>query len=233
MTSTLARRAVLAASFALAAPFALARPVSLAGSGATETYDCDGDNATISGSANTVTLKNCDSIRVLGSGNRVRAERPSSIAVLGSNNKVTWTGSREPKISNLGVGNSVNEAARSAKESAPDAVGNDGSGNAAGVDEDGEVTLKPGGRDLVLKEDGETATHDCHGRDAVVKGDDNTYRFRGCRKVVINGDGNTVDAGAVEALDVRGDGNTVSWTAAGNGKPRIRDEGTGNTIRGK
>jgi hypothetical protein len=34
----------------------------------------------------------------------------------------------------------------------------------------------------------------------------------------------------VDTLDVRGDGNTVSWRGA---KPRVRDEGSGNTIRGR
>lgn len=220
MSSTFARHAVSAALLALAAPLAFARPVSVAGSGMTESYDCDGDDATVSGSGNTLTLKNCDRIRVMGTDNRVSAVKPVSITVLGTNNEVTWTGGREPKISNLGIGNTVKEAARSAKESAPDAAGKGGTGTSAGAD-------------LVLKEDGETASHDCRGRDVVVKGDGNTYRFQGCRKVVINGDNNTVDAGSVEALDVRGDGNTVSWRAQGDGKPRIRDEGIGNTVRGK
>jgi hypothetical protein len=229
MNPAIARRIVLSAFVALAAPLVHAKPVSVAGSGANEVYDCAGDNANVSGSGNDVTLRNCDSVRVMGSGNTVRAFKPTSITVMGTNNKVTWTGSREPKISNLGVGNTVDEAERAGKEGAPDTVVKSGSGSVS-VDGDGGATVKSSRPDLVLKEDGQTATHDCRGTDVVVKGDRNTYRFRECGRVVINGDDNTIDAGNVDALDVRGDGNTVSWRGA---KPRVRDEGSGNTIRGR
>jgi hypothetical protein len=207
MNPAIARRVVLSAFVALAAPLAEARSVSVAGSGANEVYDCAGDNASIGGSGNDVTLRNCDNVRVTGSGNTVRAYKPTSITVRGTNNRVTWTGSREPKISNLGYGNTVDEADRAGKEGAPDTVVKSGS-----VDGDGDVTVKSSRPDLVLKEDG------------------NTYRFRDCGRVVINGDDNTIDAGTVDTLDVRGDGNTVSWRGA---KPRVRDEGSGNTIRGR
>jgi hypothetical protein len=225
MNPAIARGVVFSAFVALAAPLAEARSVSVAGSGANEVYDCAGDNASIGGSGNDVTLRNCDNVRVTGSGNTVRAYKPTSITVRGTNNRVTWTGSREPKISNLGYGNTVDEADRAGKEGAPDTVVKSGS-----VDGDGDVTVKSSRPDLVLKEDGQTATHDCHGTDVVVKGDGNTYRFRDCGRVVINGDDNTIDAGTVDTLDVRGDGNTVSWRGA---KPRVRDEGSGNTIRGR
>jgi len=232
MKSAIVHGVFVATLFALAAPPAHARNVTVAGNSVTDSYDCDGADATITGNANTVTLRNCDGIRVLGNGNRVKVFKPTAITVLGTNNKVTWTGSREPKVSNLGMGNSVDEAERAGKESAPDTVVKSGSGSVS-VDGDGGVTVKSSRPDLVLREDGETATHDCRGTDVVVKGDDNTYRFRDCRKVVVNGDNNTIDAGSVEALDVRGDDNTISWRAAGGSKPRVRDEGVGNTIRSK
>ena len=259
MNPRVAVQTLLAAALvASAASLASAKPVAVTGTGVTQTHDCAGGDASVAGESNTVTLRHCESVRVMGEGNHVDAGTASAITVLGANNRVTWVrGTREPKVSNLGVGNTVAEATGTGKDggdaASAKARGSDvavsggggsvtvdrkgnvnigGEGGAISVDPGGNVSLKPSrdGKDLILNDDGRTTTHDCAGAGAIVNGDSNTLKLRDCRSVVVNGDDNTIDAGAVETIAVHGDSNTVSWRGT---KPVVSDDGRRNTIGGK
>jgi hypothetical protein len=230
VTDTLVRRAVLAAALvAAAAGTASARSVVVGANGTDDAYDCGGENATISGNSNTVTLTHCDGVRVMGNRNHVNANDVRTITVYGSENEIEWHADQEPRVSNRGRGNHIHEMVRAGKEGVPE-VGVGKEDEEVGKSGVGRSSSRRRSHDFVLRENGDNATHDCAGGEATVNGDGNTYRFRDCYRVVVNGDGNTIDAGSVERLDVRGSGNTVSWRGD---RPRIRDEGHGNTIAGR
>jgi len=258
MSARVAVQIILAGAFtATALPAVAARPVAVAGTGVTETHDCAGGDASVAGDSNTVTLRNCENVRVMGESNSVDAGTASTITVLGAHNNVTWTrGAREPKVSNLGVSNSVAEGVgtgksgahtASAKSHGSDVVvsGSSGSvtvdrngavniggdGGSVSVDPSGSVSVRPSAKgDLILDDDNRTSTRDCGGAGAVVNGDSNTLTFRNCTSIVVNGDRNTIDAGTVESVHLNGDANTVSWRGT---RPRIEDLGHRNTVGGK
>jgi hypothetical protein len=244
MSQRLAVGAALAvAMVAASAPRTWAKDVAVTGTGVKETYDCGGDDASIAGDSNTVTLRHCENVSVMGNNNRVDAGAPSAVSVVGANNKVTWTkGAHAPKISSVGTGaaNVVSVEGGELLSGGNGSIRVDGKGNVniagergsrVSIDSAGGVSVKAGGDDdLVLNEDGQNATKDCAGGGAIVNGDSNTFRFKNCKSIIVNGDHNIVDAGSVDALSVHGDSNTVTWRGT---KPALHDDGKGNTIAGK
>lgn len=97
----------------------------------------------------------------------------------------------------------------------------------------GRATTVRAGR-LRIDDDGGKASHDCRGESATVNGDRNDLSFRNCDQVTVNGDANTVAVRAVRTLIVNGGDNKVSWEPAPDGsRPRITDNGSGNTVTGK
>ena len=91
---------------------ALARdPVAnFAGSNETFSGNCEGQDANLSGSQNTVTIHGgCRYFQVAGDDNRVLVEMASDgvIKVFGKNNHVSWTGPGEVVVTKMGPGNVI------------------------------------------------------------------------------------------------------------------------------
>lgn len=103
----------------------------------------------------------------------------------------------------------------------------------------GTVTIKqaPSGAaagKIRIDEDGRKADHDCRGGSALVNGDGNDVVLRNCDRVTVNGNGNAVAVRAVAVVLINGGDNKLVWEEAADGsRPRITDNGRGNTVSGK
>jgi hypothetical protein len=87
--------------------------VNFAGSGSSFAGDCHGQDASLAGSNNTVTIRGaCRVFQIAGDGNRVLVDMAAngSIKVYGNNNRVSWTSSGEVQITTVGPGNTVTGA---------------------------------------------------------------------------------------------------------------------------
>ena len=85
-----------------------------------------------------------------------------------------------------------------------------------------------------IDQDGRKEDHDCRGGSAVVNGDRNDLTFRNCDQVSVNGNANVVAVRAVKTVLVNGGDNKLTWEQADDGsRPRITDNGRGNTVTGK
>ena len=87
--------------------------VNFAGSNGTFAGDCRGQDASLAGSNNTVTIRGaCRAFQIAGGGNRVLVDRASggTIKVYGSNNRVSWTSSGEADVTTVGQENTVSRA---------------------------------------------------------------------------------------------------------------------------
>jgi Protein of unknown function (DUF3060) len=83
---------------------------NFAGSNETFSGNCEGQDANLSGSENTVTIRGgCRYFQIAGDGNRVFVEMASDgiIKVFGKRNHVSWTGPGEVVITKLGPGNVI------------------------------------------------------------------------------------------------------------------------------
>jgi DUF3060 family protein len=114
-----------------------------------------------------------------------------------------------------------------------------GSDGSVTVGADGSITLKdgsaaPAGGKIRVDQDGRRETYDCRGASAIVNGDRNELVFSNCDQVSVNGQGNTVAVRAVQSVLLNGNDNTLNWEPAADGsRPRISDNGRGNTVSGK
>ena len=84
--------------------------VNFAGSGSTFAGDCRGQDASLAGSNNTVTIRGaCRAFQIAGDGNRALVDMApnGTIKVYGNNNQVSWTSSGEVQVTTVGPGNSV------------------------------------------------------------------------------------------------------------------------------
>jgi hypothetical protein len=87
--------------------------VNFAGSGATFAGDCRGQDASLAGSNNTVTIRGaCREFQIAGDGNRVLVDMAptGAIKTYGNNNQVSWTSSGEVQVTTVGPGNTVTRA---------------------------------------------------------------------------------------------------------------------------
>jgi uncharacterized protein (DUF2345 family) len=112
MVRTVSVMAMVLAGTAGIAPAASAA-VNFAGNEASFAGDCGGQEASIAGSGNTVTIRgDCRSLQVAGDGNRVLVDMAAngSIKVYGSNNQVSWSSKGEVEITTAGPGNTVSRA---------------------------------------------------------------------------------------------------------------------------
>jgi len=186
------------------------------GSDQRRTYDCSGGSATVRGGFNVLTLRNCTKLIVDGGDNTIDAGVVDAIEVAGADNKITWTESadgRRPRIVNEGEGNVI--------VSKPAAAG--------------AATIKEGSAGKIrIDQDRQRGSHDCRGASAVVNGDANDLSFRNCDQVAVNGDANAVAVRGVQSVLVNGNDNKLTWELAEDGsRPRITDNGRGNTVSGK
>lgn len=104
--------AVLVGAIGVAAATAAARDpaVNFAGSDSTFAGDCHGQDANLSGSDNSVTIRGaCRAFQIAGDGNRVAVDMAAggAIKVYGKNNRVSWTANGEVEINAVGPGNTV------------------------------------------------------------------------------------------------------------------------------
>jgi hypothetical protein len=86
--------------------------VSVTGSNVTESLDCRGGGASVTGSDDVLNLTGgCTALKVAGSNNRVIIDvaRGATISVTGSNNIVTWKsdGDAPPQVVQTGSDNTV------------------------------------------------------------------------------------------------------------------------------
>jgi hypothetical protein len=102
-----------AASAAASAAWSADPAVNFAGSGSSFAGDCRGQDASLAGSNNTVTIRGaCRAFQIAGGGNRVLVDMApnAAIKVYGSNNQVSWTSSGEVQVTTVGPGNTVTRA---------------------------------------------------------------------------------------------------------------------------
>jgi hypothetical protein len=114
-TISIATAAVIAGSVGVAGSGAWgADPaVNFAGSGSTFAGDCRGQDASLAGSNNTVTIRGaCRAFQIAGDGNRALVDMApnGAIRVYGNNNQVSWTSSGEVQVTTVGPGNTVTRA---------------------------------------------------------------------------------------------------------------------------
>jgi hypothetical protein len=79
--------------------------------GTTTEIDCaDGKSLNVGGSNNTLTVKgSCASVNIGGADNKITFDKiDSELSVVGLNNTVTYKG--DPKVNNLGSGNTINKS---------------------------------------------------------------------------------------------------------------------------
>ncbi len=87
--------------------------VNFAGSNSNFAGDCRGQEAMLSGSGNTATIRGgCRAFQIAGDGNRALVEMApgGTIKVFGNNNRVSWTSSGEVEVTTVGPGNVVGRA---------------------------------------------------------------------------------------------------------------------------
>ena len=87
--------------------------VNFAGTNSSFAGDCGGQDASLAGSGNTVTIRgDCRSLQISGDGNRVLVDMApgGSIKVYGSNNQVSWSSKGQVEVKTNGPGNTVSRA---------------------------------------------------------------------------------------------------------------------------
>jgi hypothetical protein len=87
--------------------------VNFAGSNGTFAGDCRGQDASLAGSDNTVTIRGaCRAFQIAGGGNRVLVDMAAggTIKVYGSNNRVSWSSSGDVEVTTVGQDNIVTRA---------------------------------------------------------------------------------------------------------------------------
>ena len=112
MARTISVMAMVLAGTAGIAP-AASVAVNFAGNEASFAGDCGGQDASLAGNSNAVTIcGDCRSLQIAGDGNRVLVDMaPSdSIRVYGSNNQVSWSSTGEAEVTTAGRGNAVSRA---------------------------------------------------------------------------------------------------------------------------
>jgi len=87
--------------------------VNFAGSNARFAGDCHGQDASLAGSGNTVTIHGaCRAFQIAGGDNRVLVDMAGNgtIKVYGDNNQVSWTSSGDVQVTTVGQNNTVTRA---------------------------------------------------------------------------------------------------------------------------
>ncbi len=87
--------------------------VNFAGGDSNFAGNCRGQDAMLSGSRNTATIRGaCRAFQIAGDGNRVLIDMApnGTIKVYGNNNQVSWTSSGEVEVTAVGPGNTVTRA---------------------------------------------------------------------------------------------------------------------------
>lgn len=84
-----------------------------------QTFNAEGQDVTVNGSNNRVTIKGtCHALNVSGSNNLVHVASVASIALSGEGNQIVWTaasGGEKPQVTDLGKDNKVSHSAAKAE----------------------------------------------------------------------------------------------------------------------
>jgi len=92
--------------------FDIGNTINYASMGTTTTLDCgDGKSLNVGGSNNTLTIKGtCGTVTVGGADNKITIDKiDTRLNIVGVNNTVSYKAG-EPKVENLGSGNTINKA---------------------------------------------------------------------------------------------------------------------------
>jgi hypothetical protein len=226
--------------------------VSVAQSNQKKTLDCAGQDASITGSLNEITLTGeCPAVTIKGSENTIAVEAVGTIRVVGTKNKVTWqrsTVEKGPRVTRSGLGNLVSQApamvpaggdaaapapVKSTAGAAPAAPSPSTSASASKGEAAKAAKPAASAAPVVVSDEKSTRTIDCRGRGITVMGNGNTLTLRGtCRKVDVQGNDNIISVDAVQAIETTGNHNRVTWNRAAEGEtPSTSDLGNGNAIR--
>ena len=80
-----------------------------------QTFNAEGQDVTVNGSNNRVTIKGtCHALNISGSNNMVSVNSVASIALSGTDNQVAWataSGGEKPQVTDLGKDNKVSHSA--------------------------------------------------------------------------------------------------------------------------
>jgi len=241
----------LCALLAMTAGTASAQSVAVSQSNLKKTFDCGGQEASIVGSQNEITLTGeCPAVTVKGSQNTISIEAVGTIRVVGTMNKVTWqrsTIAKGPKVTRSGLDNVITQAtsllpsgdpapAPGAK-GAPAAKAAPAAKPAAKADpaakKSSTASTTSSAPPVVVSDEKATKSIDCRGRGVSVMGNGNTLTLRGtCRKVDVKGNDNVISVEAVQAIETTGNHNRVTWSRAADGdSPTTSDLGNGNAIQ--
>ena len=112
MARTISVMVMVLAGTAGIAP-AASSAVNFAGNDASFAGDCGGQDASLAGNGNTMTIRgDCRSLQIAGDGNRVLVDMAASgsIRVYGSNNQVSWSSKGEVEVTTAGPGNTISRA---------------------------------------------------------------------------------------------------------------------------
>jgi hypothetical protein len=115
MARTIGMATVVAGTvgLSLGTAYAADPAVNFAGSNSNFAGDCHGQDASLAGSGNTVTIRGaCRAFQIAGDGNRVLVDMSpgGTIKVFGNNNRVSWTSDGEVEVTTVGPGNVVTRA---------------------------------------------------------------------------------------------------------------------------
>jgi hypothetical protein len=94
------------------AQFDIGNTINYGSLGTTTTLDCgDGKSLNVGGSNNTLTVKgSCGTVSIGGADNKITIDKiDKQLNVVGFNNTITYKDG-EPKVENLGSGNTINKA---------------------------------------------------------------------------------------------------------------------------
>ena len=243
----------LCALLAATAGTAAAQSVAVSQSNLKKSFDCGGQEASIVGSQNEITLTGeCPAVTVKGSQNTISIEAVGTIRVVGTMNKVTWqrsTIAKGPKVTRSGLDNVITQAtsllpsgdpapapkasAGAGSKAAPATKSAPASKSAPAAKTATPAAKAASGPPVVVSDEKATKSIDCRGRGVSVMGNGNTLTLRGtCRKVDVKGNDNIISVEAVQAIETTGNHNRVTWTRAAEGEsPSTSDLGNGNAIQ--
>lgn len=212
--------------------------------------DCS--QLTVDGGDNTIDAGVVDAIEVSGAGNKITwSESPDGrrprITNAGEGNVIVSKRAaagavvRSPAPSGPAASSQVTASGGQVKVQGPD--------GSVTVGADGTITLKDGSAGsaggssgqaagavgkIRIDKDGLKQVYDCRGGSALVNGDRNELSLRNCNQISLNGSANVVVVRAAQSVLINGDDNNVTWEPADDGsRPRITDNGKGNTVNGK
>jgi hypothetical protein len=224
--------------------------VAVSQSNLKKTLDCGGQEASIVGSQNEITLTGeCPAVTVKGSQNTISIEAVGTIRVVGTMNKVTWqrsTIAKGPTVTRSGLDNVITQAtsllpsgdpAPAAAPAGKTAKAAPAAKSAAKADPAAKKTSTASSTSsappVVVSDEKATKSIDCRGRGVSVMGNGNTLTLRGtCRKVDVKGNDNVISVEAVQAIETTGNHNRVTWSRAADGEsPTTSDLGNGNAIQ--